>query len=287
MRPPGGPWVVRALAVLAVCVLAYWALGFFLQRSLLYPAPPAPPFTPERLPPGTERLWVEAGGSRVESWLLPPLQGAEAAGTGRPYPLILFTHGNGELIDFWVREMETLRRWGLGVLLVEYPGYGRSSGSPSQGSITAATVAAYDLVAARPEVDAARIVGYGRSLGGGAVAALSRRRELAALVLESTFTSVRPLALRGGLPGFLVRDPFDNLAAVRAYQGPILILHGERDRIIPTAHGRELAAAAEQARFQLLPCGHNDCPRPWPLIRSFLAENGLAPGGDSAAGSGP
>jgi hypothetical protein len=137
-------------------------------------------------------------------------------------------------------------------------------------------LAAYDQVRTRPDVDPARIVGYGRSLGGGAICALARERTVAALVLESTFSSVRSIAAGFGLPALLVRDPFDNLAALAAFPGPVLLVHGERDRMIPVAHAHELAAAARRPRLVVHPgCGHNDCPRPWSELRAFLLESGL------------
>jgi fermentation-respiration switch protein FrsA (DUF1100 family) len=136
--------------------------------------------------------------------------------------------------------------------------------------------AAYDQVATRAGVDPARIVGYGRSLGGGAICGLARERPLAALVLESTFSSVRSMAAGFGLPALLVRDPFDNLATVAAFTGRVLLVHGERDRMIPVAHARQLASAAKRARLVVQPgCGHNDCPRPWNELRAFLLESGL------------
>jgi hypothetical protein len=187
---------------------------------------------------------------------------------------MIFGHGNGELIDYWPDEFAEPRRWGVAVLLVEFPGYGRSAGTPSQRSVQQAFLAAYDWAARQEDIDADRIIGYGRSLGGGAVGLLSRERRLAAIVFESTFTSTRPFARGFGAPGFLVRDPFDNVAAVRAFQGAILIIHGEDDRIIPTDHGRTLAAAAG-VDLHTLPCGHNDCPRAWPLVRDFLTEHGV------------
>ena len=188
---------------------------------------------------------------------------------------MIFAHGNGELIDDWALALEPLRRWGAGVLLVEYPGYGRSTGAPSQTTIVASMKSAYDRMLTRPDVDPRRIVGYGRSLGGGAVCALASERSIAALVLESTFTSVRPLARGFLVPGFLVRDPFDNLDALRRYPGPVLIVHGEHDEIIPAAHASELHAALPRSRLALEPCGHNDCERPWRLVQEFLRENAL------------
>ncbi len=119
-----------------------------------------------------------------------------------------------------------------------------------------------------------RIVAYGRSLGGGAACALAREREVAALILESAFTSVSAIAQRLGVPRPLVRDRYDNLTTVASLDIPVLVVHGERDTIIPVSHGEELARAAG-VELVRLPCGHNDCPRPWGEIREFLRANGL------------
>ena len=262
-------FLVLGLVVAAV-VAGYWILLFFTQRSLLFPAPMAAG-APAR-PDDAEQVWLATVAGRTEAWFLPATSAAAA-----PCPLLVFTHGNGELIDFWPEEFDEPRRWGAAVLLVEYPGYGRSPGRPSEATITQAALAAYDWARARPDVDPGRIVAYGRSVGGGAACQLAARRPVAALILESTFTSVRSFARRFGAPGFLVRDPFDNLAVVREYRGPMLLLHGSRDDIIVPGHSQALAAAARHAELHLLPCGHNDCPREWPLIHAFLDRHGLLP----------
>jgi hypothetical protein len=139
-------------------------------------------------------------------------------------------------------------------------------------------LAAYDWATARPDVDPKRVVAYGRSLGGGAACALARARHLDALVLESAFTSVRSMARRFRVPGFMVLDPFDNLSLVREFDGPILLVHGTRDAVVPVDEARALHAAAPRSELELLPCGHNDCPRPWPRVRDFLASHALLPG---------
>lgn len=261
-------------------LLAYLAFACGMQRRVLYPSPPASPEPP--LPPGVEVVWL--GSERdVEAWYLAPH-------SPDPAPALIFTHGNGELIDHWVEAFEVPRSWGVAVLLVEYPGYGRSGGRPSEQSITATMLDAYDFLAGRAEVDARRIVAYGRSLGGGAACALASRRPVAALILESTFTSVRTMAASFGIPGPLVLDRYENAEVVLRFEGPILVLHGERDRIIPVSHGRALAEAAG-VELVLLPCGHNDCPRPWTAIRSFLRAHRLladpAVGGEDRSAKGP
>jgi len=268
---------MRALlgGLLLALALASFYLGAAcgMQRQVLYPRPPAGR-TPQLQPPDA---WVRpAGDGGPEAAFLPPrAAAATGAGAESAFPVVIFTHGNGELIDHWVGPFAQLRRAGIGVLLVEYPGYGRSPGAPTQASITRAVVDAYDFLLQQPGVDARRIVAWGRSLGGGAACALALERPLAALVLESTFTSVRAMAGRFGLPGPLVVDPFDNLAAVTSLDVPSLILHGEHDPLIPVEHGAALAAAGT-APLVRMPCGHNDCRDSFVHVLDFLRARGIA-----------
>jgi len=258
-----------AFAVVAVViVLAYWVLLFFAQRSVLFPMPPVTSAPPR--PAYAQQVWLTTSFGRVEAWYLAPL-----GQRGAPAPLLLFTHGNGELIDYWPEEFEPARQRGVGVLLVEYPGYGRSEGAPSERSISESTLAAFDWAQQQPHVDRTRIIPYGRSLGGGAAAIVAKARPVPALILESAFSSVAAFASGFGAPWFLVRDAFDSVTAVAAFKGPILILHGDRDEIVPPNHARVLAAASNNVTLTFLPCGHNDCPRPWAEILAFLARNGL------------
>ena len=256
-----------AALLLVALVLVYWAFLFTRQRAILFPAPD-PAGAPPR-PADAEVVWLETPAARVEAWYLP------APGSAAAAPLLLFTHGNGELIDYWPAAFEVPRRWGMAVLLVEYPGYGRSSGEPSQRSITDAVLAAYDWAAARPDVDGSRIVTYGRSLGGGEAIVLAQARPTAGVVLESSFTSVHAFARRMGAPALLVRDRFDNLEAVGRLEVPLLIVHGAHDPIIPVSHARALHAAQPASELVLVSCGHNDCPTPWPVIERFLRRHGI------------
>lgn len=257
------------LAVVAVLLLLNLLGMYFLQPHITFPRPPVYAQRPGVLATvDGESLWLDVEGQRVEAWLLP-------GATRGPAPLLIHAHGNGELIDFWADAFTVLRAAGIHVLLVEFPGYGRSTGTPSEASVTAALVAAYDRAIADPRVDAQRVIGYGRSLGGGAIAQLVARRPMAALVLESSFTSLTDIVRRYFVPDWLVRNRFDTRAVLATYRGPVLIIHGTTDGIIPVAHARALEAAAPRATLQLLPCGHNDCPPQWELVLSFLAANGV------------
>ena len=257
------------LAVVAVLLLVNLLCMYFLQPRITFPRPPLSTQRPGALATeGGESLWLDADGQRVESWFLP-------GDSSVPAPVLIHAHGNGELIDFWADAFPLLRAAGIHVMLVEYPGYGRSSGEPSEASLTSALVTAYDKVVADPRVDAQRVIGYGRSLGGGAIAQLVARRPMAALILESSFTSLTDIVRRYYVPNWLVRNHFDTRAVLATYRGPVLIIHGTTDGIIPVAHARALGAAAAGATLHLLPCGHNDCPPQWEVVLSFLAANGV------------
>jgi fermentation-respiration switch protein FrsA (DUF1100 family) len=80
-----------------------------------------------------------------------------------------------------------------------------------------------------------------------------------------------------------VRDRFDNLEALARYHGPLLVVHGTDDTLVPISEGRALAGAVPSAEFHALPCGHNDCPRPWNIIRGFLESHQLLSTGASSS----
>ena len=259
--------LIVPLAIAAV----YLALLFVAQRSMLFPMPLQVPAGP---PAGAEEVRVKFDGGEAYALYLPPRQ------LRGPAPLLMFTHGNGELADYWVDEFAVPRDWGVSVLLVEYPGYGRAPGSPSEKSITEAALALHDWAASDARVDPKRMVAYGRSLGGGAAVRLAVNRTMAGLILESTFTSVADFAAGYMAPAFVVRDPFDSRKTLASYRGRLLVIHGRNDTIVPIAHGRELASLVPGAMFHELNCGHNDCPRDWRTIGAFLRDLKVLSTGD-------
>jgi pimeloyl-ACP methyl ester carboxylesterase len=265
---------VRIVLGLLVGYGVYCLLIFFFQRYLIFPryAIDVPASVADR-DDGRETWWIETETERVEAWFFPP------AGKGPrsdPAPAVIFAHGNAELIDIWPEELRGFRAMGFGLLLVEYPGYGRSRGAPSQKSVTATFLKAYDRLAARPDVDPRRIVLFGRSLGGGAVCTVATQRPSAALILMSSFTSIRSMSRVYFVPPFIVRDAFDNMAVLGRYQGPVLVIHGRYDDIVSYEHGKALAKAAKGSKLITYECGHNDCPMDWPVfwkdVQDFFVE---------------
>lgn len=225
-----------------------------------------------------ERIWIDDDGARVEGWYV--------VGRGRsnesPGPAVIFAHGNGESIDDCFAPMFRYTRFGVSLLLPEYRGYGRSTGNPSQSAVAADMERFYDWLARRPEVDPQRIILHGRSLGGGVVGVLVGSRPAAAVILESTFTSLVSLWKGRLLPAFLCRNPFRTDLAMSNYNGPVLIFHGKWDRTIPVSHGRRLHKLIPHSEYVEVRAGHNDllADEPdayyyWQTITKFLRDHKL------------
>jgi len=268
----------RAVVYVALAYVAWCAALYFYQDKLVFPADMAPePLAAAYLPTeGTSLLQVdiETGGS-VEAWFVP------APDADAEKPAVVFCHGNAEIIDYQDTVIRGYHRLGCSVLLPEYRGYGRSAGKPSEKGIVADAVRFYDQLIERDDVDASRIVFHGRSLGGGVAAQLAARRKPAALILQSTFTSVAIIANDYFTPTFLARHPFRTDRVVSEIDVPVLIFHGTRDRIIPVDHGRKLRQLAPGAVYVEYDCGHNDFPGRgnhdayWGEIAAFLSRAGV------------
>lgn len=247
-----------------------------LQRSILFPTHLIrAPDSPRTLPGAAEQCHIDTDEGAVEGWYLRG-EGRTEASSG---PALLFAHGNGEIIDQWPELMEWYAARGLSTLLAEYRGYGRSAGSPTAGKITDDFRRFGDWLARRPEVDADRLVYHGRSLGGGAVCGLAETRPPAALILQSTFTSVADLAWdHYRVPEALLTDELAVEPVVADFEGPVFVFHGSRDEIVPVAHGRRLRDVARHVDYLEIDAGHNDAAVPWDRIEAFLDNHGLLSG---------
>ena len=175
---------------------------------------------------------------------------------------MLLCHGNAGNVGDRVIHAALLCAAGLDVLLFDYRGYGRSSGRPSERGTYRDARAARSALLSRPEVDPARVVYLGESLGGAVALELALAHPPAGLVLMSTFTSVRDMARRHYpiFPPPVVPDAYPSLRRVRELRAPLLVLHGGRDEIVPLLHGEELFEAAPEPKLMHVfeGAGHND-----------------------------
>jgi fermentation-respiration switch protein FrsA (DUF1100 family) len=260
----------RISPVVATIILTCLSGCVSLQNAFLYhpsPLPREPGPTTNR---AKEVVLRAAGDLSICAWWY-PCDGATGA--------LLFCHGNAGSLADWGGLAESLgQRLHQSVLIFDYPGYGRSSGTPDERGCYAAGIAAFDWLVQAQEYRPEQIVIYGESLGGGVAVELATRRPHRALCLVRTFTSIPDMAgeVFPLLPvQWLVTERFDNLKKIGQSAGPVFIAHGTADQLIPYAHGQRLFAAAREPRrfFPMQGIGHND-PLPaefFTSLRQFLA----------------
>ncbi|MGE4336457.1 MAG: alpha/beta hydrolase [Pigmentiphaga sp.] len=235
-------WLAISLLFALLAAGGYLALDRW-QRGLIFSVELGEQRWWREAPAGTDVFDLTlANGDTVRAWFL--AQDDPAA------PTVLYLHGSRWNLNGSVFRMERWHRLGFSVLAIDYRGFGASTPRlPSQRSATEDALAGLDELARR-QPDPQRRYVYGHSLGGAIaaqLAALSKRPEFSGLILESTFTHVRdmlPLTRWGHLPGLagLVTQPFDTQAALRQYDGPLLLLHGSGDRVVPVAMSDALYA---------------------------------------------
>ncbi len=255
-------------------LLALTALMLVFERQLIY----FPFLEHERTPSSLglahepEKLVAEDA-VKLDAWFL-PLPGAPRT--------VLFCNGNAGNMSYRLdRAAQLQRRLGVAVLLFDYRGYGRSEGSPDEQGTYRDGRAAYRYLVETRRVPPQSLVLFGESLGAAIAVQLALEFPAGALVLESPFTSIPDMA-RSAYPflppvGPLIRTRYESLAKAPRLALPLLVLHGERDEIVPLAQGRRVFdAAPEPKRFFAIPdAGHNDTylaggERYWQALREFL-----------------
>jgi uncharacterized protein len=272
--------VVLMLLAVAVAVLLVVGLLWSQQRRLIYlPAPRAVPPVAAVLPGAEEVSFPTEDGLRLDAWFVPPASPASVSGGLRgakpppllspppppppPPPAVVVCNGNAGNRSLRAPLAAALARAGLAVLLFDYRGYAANPGRPTEDGLAADARAAQAYLAARPDVDPARLVYFGESLGAAVALRLAVERPPAALVLRSPWASLTEVGRRlyPWLPvSLLLADRYDSLGRVGRLAAPLLVVAGERDGIVPAAHSRRLFdAAPEPKRFVLLPgADHND-----------------------------
>jgi fermentation-respiration switch protein FrsA (DUF1100 family) len=241
---------------------------FFFQRALMYF-----PDT-RRLDPAQAGLAAaevvglsSADATRLVAWYVPPQPGK---------PLILYFQGNAGGLNLRADRFRKLTDGGTGLLALNYRGYGGSGGSPTETGLIADAKAAYDFAA--KTVPPSRIVVFGESLGTGVAVALASEREIGGLILDAPFTSTADVgaAVYWFAPVRLfMRDQFHSDRRIGKVRAPLLVLHGERDLIVPISFGEKLFALAnEPKRMVRFPAGGHvnlDDYGAMPVIKEFLA----------------
>lgn len=262
----------RRRAVRLVLGAAYVYLGvlgllLLLENRLAFPGSLTPGWTepPAELPVRDVEL-TAADGNRIHAWFAAPANWRPADGA------VLYSHGNGGNLSW---RAGTVRRWrdatARAVLIYDYPGYGKSNGSPNEASCYAAAEAAHAWLVQEQQVPADEVVLLGSSMGGAMATELAARHSGRLLVLINSFTSFPDMAAVRfpWLPArWLVRNRFDNLGKLAGIGCPVLVAHAEEDRVVPYTQGVRLFEQARQPkRFFSLP----DHPHMHPRRPEFFA----------------
>jgi fermentation-respiration switch protein FrsA (DUF1100 family) len=243
------PWYIGVPIVIAFSV------------GILFMAARRAPFYPLRYPSGiwelqsrlgAEDVWLlTSDGFRLHAWWITVPQASFVT---------LYLHGNAGNVTHRFMQIREITAVGSSVLMLDYRGYGKSGGSPSERGLYADAEAAYRYLLDHG-YGARHIVLQGESLGTAVAVDLASRKECAGVVLEAAFTSGRDVA-NTVLPliGTLVFRGFDSKSKIAKIRAPLLFFHGDRDQIIPLRLGRSLFEAAPGPKYfmEVPGAGHND-----------------------------
>jgi fermentation-respiration switch protein FrsA (DUF1100 family) len=235
--------VRRLLIGLGVFVLVLFLMsGWIANRVMFYPMRYPDGDWEAQRSVGAEDRWMRASdGTRLNAWWFPSPPGSRLA--------TLFLHGNAGNVTHRVGHARMIIESGSAVMLLDYRGYGRSEGSPSETGMYRDADAAYDELV-RMGFEPARIVLYGESLGTAAAVDLGARRPCAGLILEAPMSSAQDVA-SGILPllGPLLVRGLESKRKIVGVRAPVFVIHGDRDNTIPFALGKSVFEAAHEPKW--------------------------------------
>lgn len=235
--------------ILIVFIVGY--VKYIENRVIFYPMKDIE-FTPERAGLAFEDVYLTAkDGIKINAWFIPKDQARYT---------ILFCHGNAGNIGHRLEKIMLLHKLHLNVFIIDYRGYGRSQGRPSERGLYLDAQAAYDYLVNQRQIRPEEIILFGESLGCAAVIDLGARSRIGGLIVEGAFTRGRDMAKRiyPFLPAFLFSDNFNNLAKIRKIKAPKLFIHSKNDEIVPFDLARRLyQATSPPKQFAELIGGHN------------------------------
>lgn len=254
--------VVRVLLILAGALLVIGLLVrqmSFIDQQMIYFPDGELIATPADVGLEYEEVNLTASdGVQLHGWFVP--------GEGRL--TFLWFHGNAGNISHRVDNIMMLNSaLGANIMIIDYRGYGRSQGSPSEKGLYLDAEAAFEYLVSERGVDSeTELVLFGRSLGAAVAVEMAVRHQARALILESGFTSVKDMAHRAFpfLPPnvllTMVEARFNTISKIGNVDYPVMVLHGDQDEIVPFELGLELVEAASDPKlfYRIQGAGHND-----------------------------
>lgn len=239
--------VLSVLVVAAIAYIGMSAAVFFRQPYYVYMPDRTIDMTPSDVGIAFERVRLSvADGETVTGWFVPAGESADARLT------VLFLHGNGGDMGDRLGYVRTLHENGFDLMMIDYRGYGESTGDPSETHTYEDAMAAWRYVIETRGTERKRVLVLGRSLGGAVASWLAAEVNPGGLVIESSFTSAAAMAAKmfPFLPvRFCCSFKYDSLSRMAKIRCPVLVGHSRKDAVIPFALGRELFLAAHEPKF--------------------------------------
>lgn len=253
------PWWLGLLRIAGIIYALACVLLYVFQEKLIYVPFAELARTPAAVLPHYEDVWLETrDGAQLHGWFV------SASTPAAPY--VIFFHGNAGNMAGRVPVLEYHHRLEHHVLMIDYRGFGQSSGEPSEAGTAMDALTAWNYLTDKQGASPERIVIHGRSLGAAVALQLARQVQAAAVILESPFTSLPDVA-SDVYPLFpvrwLARIQYPNLEAVRALDTPILVAHSPDDDLIPYSHGQDIADARPGIELLNLAGDHNSGSIVW------------------------
>jgi fermentation-respiration switch protein FrsA (DUF1100 family) len=220
-----------------------------------------------------DKFITTSDGTRIHGWLCSPGGDLSQATTlasacrnelspGHDLPVILFLHGNAGNITDRYELVQELVKIPARVFIIDYRGYGKSEGTPTEAGIYNDGQAAWDFLTGEASINPGRIILYGESLGGAVAVELAARVNPGGLIVQSSFTSMPDMVSRiaPGFPRFLFHTRMNSLAKVKSAGCPKLFVHGTKDDLVPIEMGKRLYAASADPKefYEISGAGHND-----------------------------
>jgi abhydrolase domain-containing protein 17 len=239
------PWLMLLLLFFCLYVL-FCALAAIYAEKLLFPVPMPPACAAEQV----DFFVTTESGTKIACVRRSPAQ----EGNG---PVILYSHGNGEDLGHLIPFLEETSERGFEIVAYDYPGYGVSEGKPSESGCYEAIDATYQYLINELNIEPARIIVWGRSLGSGPSCYLASRVTIGGLILETPFLSAfRTVTEIPVLPW----DRFRNTKRLESISCPSLVVHGEMDEVVPFRHGKKLYEGLPEPKsfLEIENASHND-----------------------------
>ncbi len=247
----------RAIGFIVVSSGCVLMLLMMLERSLLYPIPDASSGDWDPVGIVREDVWIDTEDQiRLHGWYLPHESARSSA---------VFFHGNGEDVSSCGLEMSWWRdQLGASILVMDYRGYGRSQGKPSEKELVSDGILACQWLAQREQTQVSDVVLWGRSIGGGVAAGVAETTQPRAMVMECTFDSLTNVASFHfpWLPvRWLMRNKYPSTRQLQTYAGEFVQWHGDADYIVPLDSAIQLHQVIPSSNKRLTigkRLGHND-----------------------------